>query len=182
MRREFWTPSNVLSLSRPVLAIVFAFVMLSGHPDARPWGAFILFLTGLTDRYDGILARKLHQETEWGRILDPLADKIAAAVGALVLLLLGDLPLWFLLLLVVRDLLILAGGLFLKARKGVVLPSNETGKWAMGIIALTFFILILGGPSVPGSIGIWLSAILCVVSFAIYSRRFTAELRRAGGG
>lgn len=181
MRREFWTPSNVLSLSRPLLAIVFAVVMLSGRPDARAWGAFILFLTGLTDRYDGILARKFNQETEWGRILDPLADKIAAGIGAIVLVILGDLPLWFLLLLVVRDLLILSGGLVLKARKGVVPPSNETGKWAMGIIALTFFILILGGPSLPGTIGIWVSSLFCVASVIIYGRRFFAELRPAGG-
>ena len=180
MRREFWTLSNVLSLSRPLLALVFAAIMLSGRPDARVWGAIVVFLTGLTDRYDGILARKFNQETEWGRILDPLADKIAAGIGGIVLVLLGDLPLWFLLLLLIRDVLILAGGLFLKSRKGVVLPSNETGKWAMGIIALTFFILILGGPSVPGTIGIWVSAALCVVSFLIYLRRFRGELRATG--
>lgn len=177
MRREFWTVSNVLSLTRPLLAIGFAAVMLSGLPSARTWGAVIVILTGLTDRYDGILARKLNQVTEWGKILDPLADKIAAAIAALVLLRLGDLPLWFLVVLITRDLLILAGGLYLKVTRKLVLGSNETGKWSMAVIALTFFILVLGGPSTPGMAGIWLSTLLCALSLGFYLRRFITECR-----
>ena len=96
-----------------------------------------------TDKLDGDLARSRGEETEWGKILDPLADKICVAVMALVLLKLGDFPLWFVLALVLRDLLILAGGIYLKSSKGVVLSSNVAGKWVAALIAFTIFVILL---------------------------------------
>jgi CDP-diacylglycerol--glycerol-3-phosphate 3-phosphatidyltransferase len=96
-----------------------------------------------TDKLDGDLARSRGEETEWGKILDPLADKICVAVMALVLLKLGDFPLWFVLALVLRDLLILAGGIYLRSSKQVVLPSNVAGKWVAALIALTILVILL---------------------------------------
>ncbi len=178
MRREFFTPPNILSLSRLVLAIPFALVMLSSLPSARIWGAIILLVGGLTDRYDGILARRYGQETQWGRILDPLADKVGVATMALVLLALGDIPLWFVIALLARDVLILAGGMVIKERSGVVLPSHISGKFAVGIVSLTFFIIVLGGPSPLATILIWICVALLVWSFAVYAARFFGEMRK----
>ncbi len=179
MRREFVTPSNILSLSRLVLAIPFALVMLSSLPSARIWGAIILVVGGLTDRYDGILARRYGQETELGRILDPMADKIGLATAALVLLALGDIPLWFVIALLARDLLIFAGGMMIKARSGVILPSHLAGKIAVGIVSLTFFVIVLGGPSALATILIWVCVGLLVWSFVVYAARFVQEMKRA---
>lgn len=176
MRREFLTPSNILSISRAVLVIPFVYVMLSSLPTARLWGALIMILAALTDRFDGVLARKYGYETEWGRILDPLADKIGIAAGALVLLQLGDIPFWFVIALIARDVMIFIGGIYIKTRTGVVLPSNQTGKWAVGIISLAIFLLVLTGASPAASICIWLSVVLLIASFASYVRRFFKEL------
>jgi CDP-diacylglycerol--glycerol-3-phosphate 3-phosphatidyltransferase len=180
MRREFLTPSNILSLLRVVLVIPFVAVMLSGLPSARLWGGAVMILGGLTDRYDGILARMYGYETEWGRILDPLADKIGVGAVALVLLHLGDLPLWYVIGVLARDVLIFLGGLFLKIRRALVLPSNLTGKWAVGITSLALFLLVLGGRSTLAWIALAASALLLLTSFGLYVLRFVRELRQPG--
>jgi CDP-diacylglycerol--glycerol-3-phosphate 3-phosphatidyltransferase len=179
MRREFLTPSNILSLTRAVLVVPFVLIVLSSLPSARIWGALIMVLAALTDRYDGILARKYGQETELGRILDPLADKLAVGAAALVLLVLGDIPLWYVLALLARDLLIFAGGMVIKARSGVVLPSHPVGKVAVGIIALALFVVVLGGPSLLATILIWVSVVFLLLSFGIYAARFVEEMKKS---
>ena len=143
MKREFLTVSNLLSISRALLSIPFALVMLLPDPPLRFWAVGILAAGMATDKLDGDLARARGEETEWGRILDPLADKICVAVMALVLMKLGDFPIWFVVALVLRDLLILAGGIYLKSARGVVLPSNAAGKWTATLIAFTILMILL---------------------------------------
>ena len=169
---RFLTISNLLSISRAILAIPFALVMLSESPSSRMWGAAIMLLAALTDKYDGVLARKYNQITEWGRILDPLADKIAVGSVVLVLLSLHVLPPWFVVAVLGRDIVIFIGGMYVKAKRGVVLPSNETGKWAVGIISLTLFLIVLDGPSVGSDSLMYFSLGLLAVSFALYVKRF----------
>jgi CDP-diacylglycerol--glycerol-3-phosphate 3-phosphatidyltransferase len=181
MKREFLTISNLLSIFRATLTIPFALVMLIPDVPLRSWAAGILLLGALTDKLDGDIARMRNEETEWGRILDPLADKICVTVMALVLLKLGDFPFWFVAALVARDLLILAGGMYLRSTRGVVLPSNMTGKWTATIIALTILILVLH--LLPGVQWIFLGACLAglAVSFVMYVVRFVDVLRAARG-
>jgi len=185
MKRDFLTLSNLLSILRIVLTIPFAAVMLSSVPSAPLWGSLLLALGVLTDRLDGYFARRYNQETEWGRILDPLADKIAVAVVGLVLLILGRIPLWFVAAIVGRDLLILAGGIYLKVRTGKVLPSNRLGKWAVGVIAIALFLALLD--IAPALQVVLMVAILIIlfVSLFLYVTRFIevlrTETRRAHG-
>jgi len=129
MKREFLTISNLLSIFRALLSVPFALVMLLPDPPLRFWAVGILLAGMMTDKLDGDLARRRGEETEWGKILDPLADKVCVAVMALVLLKVGDFPLWFVLALLSRDMLIFLGGMYLKSTRGVVLPSNVAGKW-----------------------------------------------------
>jgi CDP-diacylglycerol--glycerol-3-phosphate 3-phosphatidyltransferase len=179
LSRKFLTISNLLSITRAILAIPFVLFMLSDAPGARVW-AFVVFIVALlTDKLDGDLARWLHQETEWGKILDPLADKIGIASGAVVFLLQGLLPAWFVVALIARDLLIFCGGLFLKFRRGVVLPSNVTGKWAVGTIALTFGLVILGAPEIVVAVSVWGSIVMMVLSLVLYVRRFAVVVTEA---
>lgn len=177
MRREFFTPPNLLSISRALLTIPFVIVMLSSLPTARFWGACIIVLAALTDKFDGVLARKYGYETEWGRILDPLADKAGVAAVALVLLKLGDIPSWFVIALLARDALIFLGGLMVKAKRGVVLASNQAGKWAIGIIALALFALVVGGQNPAATVLMWASTVMLAVSLGLYVRRFVETMK-----
>jgi cardiolipin synthase len=176
---RFFTVSNILSISRALLVIPFVMVMLSDIPSSRFWGAAIMALAALTDKLDGVFARKLGEVTEWGKILDPLADKVGLAAAVLVLLYLGDVPLWFVGVVLARDILIFAGGMYVKSSKRVVLPSNETGKWAVGIITLTLFLLLIGLKSIVTDILLAVSTLMLAVSFALYLLRFVRVLKES---
>jgi CDP-diacylglycerol--glycerol-3-phosphate 3-phosphatidyltransferase len=175
---RFLTVSNLLSLSRALLTIPFVLVMLSPSPGARWWGLAIFVVAMITDRLDGVLARRLDQVTEWGKILDPLADKVGVAGAAVVLLVRGAIPLWFVAALLLRDLLILAGGLVLKARLGVVLPSNAAGKWTVGVAAFTLGLALVGAPSWLLTVGLSASACMLILSLGLYLSVFVQHLKR----
>jgi CDP-diacylglycerol--glycerol-3-phosphate 3-phosphatidyltransferase len=178
MKREFLTISNVLSISRAILAVPFVLVLTLPPEPRRGWAIALLVVAALTDRLDGDLARWRNEITEWGKIVDPLADKICVVGGAIALVIIGDFPLWFLVALAVRDLLILAGGLHLKRSRGVVLPSNAAGKWTTGIIALTFLLALAG---VDRGLVFWLivaSMAGLAISLALYLRRYVEVVRQ----
>ncbi|MEK9138055.1 MAG: CDP-alcohol phosphatidyltransferase family protein, partial [Bacteroidota bacterium] len=128
-------------------------------------------------KFDGVLARKLNQITEWGKILDPLVDKVAVAIVAVVLLVLGSVPVWFVVALLVRDLMIFSGGMYIKAKKGILLQSNEAGKWTVGIVALALFLMVLDAQMILVDTAIWASVVLLIVSFTLYVKRFVDVMK-----
>ncbi len=174
---RFFTASNLLSVSRALLTIPFAMVMLGRADGYRVWGGAIILLAALTDKFDGVLARKLNQITDWGKILDPLADKICAGVVAIVLLVMHDIPVWFVVVILSRDVLIFVGGIYVKTKKSVLLQSNETGKWTMGVVALALFLMVLGAQSILIEIAVWASVVLLAVSLALYVKRFNEVMK-----
>jgi CDP-diacylglycerol--glycerol-3-phosphate 3-phosphatidyltransferase len=169
--------SNLLSISRAAMAIPFAFVMLAETPSSRLWGGVIMVAAALTDKFDGVLARKYNQITQWGRVLDPIADKIAVGTVAIVLLALGNIPVWFVAAVLARDALIFSGGMYVRKKKGVILESNEAGKWAVGIVSLALFLMVLNAQSVLVDISLLASVALLVVSFAMYLMRFKEVMK-----
>lgn len=154
-----------------MLAIPFALVMLSDSPNATVWGIVILALAALTDKLDGVFARKFNEVTEWGKILDPVADKIGIAVVAIVLVKLHLIPLWFVLVMLARDALILAGGIYVKKRKGVVLQSNQLGKWTIGVLALAMFFAMIRWTA-AADVFLWVCVIMLAGSMVLYAKRF----------
>lgn len=132
--------SNSLSLLRIIL--VFPIVYLLGY-DSNLIAFFISLVAISTDYFDGYFARKLHQESELGKILDPLADKILIAAIILTLFFKNEFPLWLAIIIIGRDLLILFGGLLLSAKMKNVTPSNVYGKITMFILCVTVSIFIL---------------------------------------
>jgi CDP-diacylglycerol--glycerol-3-phosphate 3-phosphatidyltransferase len=169
---KFLTVPNLLSLLRALLVIPFVLVMLSSMPSATLWGCVLMGIAALTDNLDGVLARKYRQTSEWGRILDPLADKIGVAAAVIVLLVLNSIPVWFGTLVFSRDVLILLGGVYLKSSRGVVLPSNSVGKWAVGFIILTLFLLLAGLRSPVIDVMMFVTSAMLVLSFGLYVYRF----------
>ncbi len=175
--RRFLTLSNVLSLIRFLLAIPFAIVMKDGTPEGRLWGGAIMVVAALTDKLDGYAARKLGQTSDWGKILDPLADKVAVATVIVVLYVLGDLPAWFLFLGLGRDLIILVGGLYLKQRTGILVPSNELGKWTVGVVSAMLFLMVLSGTGFVIDLLMMASTLMMMLSLGLYWKRFLSLLK-----
>lgn len=151
--------------------------MQSEAPSARYWGIIIMAVAMLTDKLDGDLARKYGQTTELGKILDPLADKIGVAVVALVLLSIGIVPLWFVVAMIVRDVLIFLGGVYIKSTKKIILPSNLTGKWAVGVVSATLLAALLNAPVVLVDIMIAASVVMLAWSLYLYAKRFLEIVR-----
>jgi cardiolipin synthase (CMP-forming) len=173
MPQRIWTISNLLSVSRVLLLAPLAYVLYSDIPSRQAWLAAIIVLAGLTDFFDGFLARKLHQVSELGKIIDPLADKVTAGGAAILFVGAGLLPLWYLVVVVVRDLLILVGGIYIKAKKNIITQSNWPGKVAVFFIAVVLLLAALDNPSLEGTrhFMMWLSVVLMGISFAIYVQR-----------
>jgi CDP-diacylglycerol--glycerol-3-phosphate 3-phosphatidyltransferase len=178
-RQHILTVSNALSFLRLLFVVPFVLVLLAKAPWSKPWAIAILVLAALTDKFDGVLARKYHQETEWGRILDPLADKIAMGATGIVFMILGYWPVWFVLSVLARDLLIFIGGSVLKIRTGRVLPSNLTGKWALGVMSLLVLAVLIGAPDLVVECLLWASVAMLITSFVLYVRRFAQAVRPA---
>jgi len=156
--------SNCLSILRIILVFPIAYLLSNNYNIA----AFIVSLIAIsTDFFDGYFARKLHQESELGKILDPLADKILIAAIILTLLFKGTFPLWLASVIIGRDLLILAGGLILSNKMKNVTPSNIYGKITMFILCLTVSIFILE-IEILKDIFVILSTIFIAISFISY--------------
>lgn len=128
-----------------------------------------------TDLLDGYLARKLDQVSELGKIIDPLADKIAVGAIAILMFLKGLIPVWFIIIVIFRDLLILIFGLILKRKKKIVLMSNYPGKIAVFTIGLALAFSIFKDAellSYISSLLYYVSTILIIYSSYLYYKRF----------
>ena len=124
MKGNPWTISNVLSASRILLMAPVVYFFLSPMEHNREYAVLFTLLAVTTDALDGYFARLFHQESELGKVIDPLADKIGVGIVVVLLLIFGDIPLWFALLVLCRDIIIFFGGLYIRKRTGMILPSS----------------------------------------------------------
>lgn len=120
------TIPNMLTVARlcmvPVFVLVFA---LEGHP--KTLSGLIFILASVTDVLDGFIARKFHMTSKTGQLLDPLADKLMQITVVVSMLCAKMVPLWFVLVLACKEILMICGGYFLYRRKNYV-KSNIFGK------------------------------------------------------
>jgi cardiolipin synthase (CMP-forming) len=136
------TIPNLLSLLRIVLIPVFAWLMLG--PNAYGWAAFVLVVTALSDYLDGKLARRWHQISRLGQLLDPIADRLTVLVVLLSMSLVSIVPWWWTILLLARDV-VLAATLPLLRRRGLTaLPVHFLGKAATFNLLLAFPCILWG--------------------------------------
>jgi len=151
---------NRLTAARFVLTVFFV-VSLSSHWRYAHTAGFLLFvLAGLTDYLDGSIARKRKLVTDFGRLMDPMADKILMASAFILLVPLGAFPAWVAIVIISREFAI-TGLRLLAASKGVVLPSERMGKhktvWQ--IVTICFFLLLLALKELAtagrGTSGLW---------------------------
>jgi CDP-diacylglycerol--glycerol-3-phosphate 3-phosphatidyltransferase len=124
---------NALTLARLAVIPVFVALMVKAG-DAHSWPAGILFgAAGVTDQIDGFLARRWHVESRFGKIADPLADRLMIDAAVILLVVYGRLPWAALVVIAARDVLLLAGWRVL-APRGVDLDVNLLGKTATWLL------------------------------------------------
>ncbi len=141
---EIKTKSNFLSLIRLLLALPLWFLFDDFQSsNTRVIIVMICLLAALTDTFDGYLARKYHEVTEFGKIIDPFADKVIIGVVIIKLFIIGKVNGTYLLLILCRDLLIFIGGIFVARKIKKILPSNVLGKITVSNIGLVIFLIII---------------------------------------
>jgi CDP-diacylglycerol--glycerol-3-phosphate 3-phosphatidyltransferase len=170
---RYLTISNLLSASRIFIVIPMGYCLTADFPSHRLWAAAIILIAVGTDFLDGFLARKLHQVTDFGKIIDPLADKIGIGIYAVLLAWTGDVPVWFIVLAVSRDILIFLGGVYILRTKRIVPQSNWPGKISATLIAVVFFLgtIQIEALETLFTYSIWAAVVMMVWSIGRYSQR-----------
>jgi CDP-diacylglycerol---glycerol-3-phosphate 3-phosphatidyltransferase len=140
---------NALTMLRLALVPVFAVLLMQdgGLDDAdRYWAALVFGLAILTDRYDGMIARRTGQVTEFGKLADPIADKALTGTALVGLSVLELLPWWVTVVILVREVGITLLR-FWVLRHGVIAASRGgKAKTVMQSLAIGLYILPLTGP------------------------------------
>ncbi|MBV6421768.1 MAG: putative CDP-diacylglycerol--glycerol-3-phosphate 3-phosphatidyl-transferase 2 [Ignavibacteriaceae bacterium] len=167
---KIFNASNSLSFLRLLLVIPAWIAFSNFDKTSRYTVAAIGIFAAITDILDGYLARKLNQITEFGKIIDPLADKVLVVFVVFNLFLIGDIPEYYFYLIVARDFLILIGGLIVSKKLGKVLPSDYLGKATVLAISFTLLMILLNvdRQSLPYLILYYLSILLIFISFINY--------------
>jgi cardiolipin synthase len=175
------TVPNLLSAIR--ILLIPAFVSLLLNENTRVLGFLFLGLVVSTDWVDGYLARRTGQVSELGKILDPVADRLALAAALITFVVLDAFPLWAALLIVVRDAVVLAAGAVLAIMGGPRLEVSMMGKYAT-------FTLMWGIPLVAwGNLNLfpddafrvigWTWFVVGTVEYYVATAGYALELRHA---
>jgi CDP-diacylglycerol--glycerol-3-phosphate 3-phosphatidyltransferase len=169
---------NALTLFRLVLIPVFVALVLASD-QGHSWPAAIVFgVAGVTDQIDGFLARRWRVESDFGRIFDPLADRLMIDAAVILLFVADHMPLAGLIVIVGRDLVLLAGYKAIAAQ-GYELRVNLLGKAATWLLyaGIAFLIVTHRSTDWPHWI-FWTGLVLAVVAGAVYAAGVWRELRR----
>lgn len=136
--------ANRLTLSRLGLTILFVIALNSEWPFGRTLALFLFIIAGLTDFADGEIARRYRFVTNFGKLMDPLVDKIMIAAAFISLVPLKAIPAWAATIVVSRDFLI-TGLRLLASAQGRVLPAETLGKHKTSwqIVTVLFFLALL---------------------------------------
>lgn len=133
---------NALTVIRLLLVPVFIWLMVSELPGARWWAVLVFMIAASTDQLDGHIARSRNLVTDFGKLVDPIADK-ALTLGAFVMLtVVGLLPWWVTALIAFREL----GITWLRAillKRGIVVAANKGGKLKTVLQMLAIWVLLI---------------------------------------
>lgn len=176
-KERIYTLANFLSFSRLLLLPFVVLCLLANTSAYNKLALVLLLLAGLTDYFDGIAARHRDEISQLGKILDPVADKLFVGVLGLVLVFLRGLPLWFVTLFVIRDLLILTAAYLLFLNRDIVLTSNWLGKVTTFVLLMTLVVYTINWHLVELPL-VYLAGALVITSGLIYTRKFIDLLQQ----
>lgn len=144
---DIFTLANVVSFVRLLMVPAYLILLLNGFNLA----ATLVFATAAaTDFLDGQIARRTHTVSRLGQLLDPAIDRILMITGVLGVFLVGRIPLWVIVVVVVRDVYLLVGGAALLSRWRIRVPVIYPGKFATTFLFVGFAGLLLNWPLIPG--------------------------------
>ena len=147
--------------------IVFLLIPVTPYDK---WIALAIFiLASLTDLLDGKIARKYHLVTNFGKFMDPLADKLLVCAALICLIELNKIPAWMVIIIIAREFII-SGFRLVASDNGVVIAASYWGKFktTFQMVAVCLLIADVEALSLVTQIALWIAVILTVVSLVDY--------------
>ncbi|MBO5365054.1 MAG: CDP-diacylglycerol--glycerol-3-phosphate 3-phosphatidyltransferase [Peptococcaceae bacterium] len=160
---------NKLTIARMCMVPLFMIALMMNTPASRLIATVIFALASLTDMLDGQIARKYNMVTNFGKLMDPLADKVLTAAAMICLVELGDLAAWIAVVIIFREYLI-TGLRSVAASENIVVAANIWGK-VKTVCQMIALMLLMVKPQIVDlcgfNIGLWLMYV--AVALTIYS-------------
>jgi len=169
--RDITQIQNLMTLIRIFLTPILGYLLWLDNDRATILSVILLLVAAATDYLDGYLARRLHRFSTLGLILDPLADKIFAFVLIIELIFLRGFPIWFAVLIFIRDIIILLGASMMYKKGNLIPTSVNSGKYYFASLAILIASYVIKF-SFGQRLFIYLTIILFVISSFEYARNF----------
>lgn len=176
MDKKNLTVPNLLSVIRIILVPVFAEIYLNADSGEEfITSAAVLLFSGLTDLVDGKIARKYHQESELGKVLDPFADKLTQITVCLAMAWRHPALKWLLWALVLKEVLVFGGGVLIWHKQKFVVSPNIFGKIYTAVFYIAM-VTVIAFPSTEKVLGyVFAVLLICNISTLI---RYAGEYIR----
>jgi CDP-diacylglycerol--glycerol-3-phosphate 3-phosphatidyltransferase len=177
-----WTIPNVLTMIRLLLVPVFVVVYFRTTAEPKYAALAIFAAASLTDMLDGYLARKLNQITDFGKLFDPLADKLMVLSAMVCQAVTGVFPWAAVIVVACKELFMVLGGLFLLSRD-VVVYSNIFGKAAQVCFILSLILSFFHVPLAQWGtrldlILLWITVGLAILAMIVYTAEYLRSLKK----
>ena len=177
-----WTIPNVLTMIRLLLVPVFVVVYFRTSAEPKYAALAIFAAASLTDMLDGYLARKLNQITDFGKLFDPLADKLMVLSALVCQAVTGVFPWAAVIVVACKELVMVLGGLFMLSRD-VVVYSNIVGKAAQVCFILSLILSFFHVPLAEWGtrldlILLWITVGLAVLAMVVYAAEYLRSLKK----
>ena len=163
---------NKLTILRVIMIPFFVLALLYNggeNQTLRYVAAAIFIIASLTDMLDGKIARKYNLVTNFGKFMDPLADKLLVCSALICLVELKELPAWMVIVIISREFII-SGFRLVASDNGVVIAASYWGKFKTTFQMIAVVLLILGIPSLSmvTTAVVWIALVLTVISLVDY--------------
>ena len=177
--KERFSIPNLMGYFRLLLIPVFCYLYLA--KEAYHWAAGVVLLSSLTDLFDGKIARKYNLVTNFGKFMDPLADKLLVCSALICLIELGQLPAWVVIIIISREFII-SGFRLVAADNGVVIAASYWGKFKTTFQMAAVILMIFNIPALTlvTNIVVVIAVALTIISLVDYVAKNIKILTEGG--
>ena len=132
---------NILTIGRILITPLFIILLFYDHPYAKSWALFIFVTAMLTDIFDGYYARKYNLVTDYGRFLDPLADKVMVLSALISFAVMDVIPFWMVSLIIFRDVFVTGLRMAMSSKNETMVTSKIAKRKTLSQVLIIIFIL-----------------------------------------
>lgn len=180
VRDDIFTWSNLISFTRVLVTIPIIYLHYENNQEINSLIILLIAYGVFSDYLDGFVARMRNEISELGKMLDPVADKMMAFLLFFYTVWLGWIPLWFFVLGVTRDILIMMGSGYIKKVRGKVAMSTMSGKIYVNVLALYWMsVFFVQQATMLHTVLMIASLIIMAISFVDYFFRYKKILEGA---